>query len=349
MKKRTPLAAALALAGACAYGTEWPSSGDVTVPAGQTWIATEDDMAKVNALSSITVEGPSGDETPAGVLEFSECTTLPKAGLLKGTGVVRKTGSQVWDWGVANADFNGDFRICGGQVKTSVSQTFGKTTDGCKGAVYVEDGASLKITARDVKFAYRPIHIAGNGFGTAAEDKALSIVKATSGVIGRLYLDADATIYVKNDENHYWLSNQATPSGVAWLGEHALTKTGGMDWYFLGATWNGGSLINGEGNLVIREQSNLGDSDAGPFVVAKAARAQYYNNPNVIRRPLRVDGTMTFTFACNNSTGWREVVLSTNRCNWAGDVVLNGKSSKLVSAITYYNARQPLAIATLAA
>lgn len=342
MKKRTPLAAALALAGACAYGTEWPSSGDVTVPAGETWIATEADMAKVNALSSITVEGPSGDETPAGVLEFSGCTTLPKAGLLKGTGVVRKTGSEVWDWGVANADFNGDFRICGGQVKTSVSQTFGKTTDGCKGAVYVEDGASLKITAGDVKFAYRPIHIAGNGFGTAAEDKALSIVKATSGVIGRLYLDADATIYVKNDENHYWLSNQATPSGVAWLGEHALTKTGGMDWCFLGATWNGGSLINGEGNLVLREQSNLGDSDAGPFVVAKAARAQYYNNPNVIRRPLRVDGTMTFTFACNNSTGWREVVLSTNRCNWAGDVVLNGKSSKLVSAITYYNAAAKL-------
>ena len=40
MKTRTPLAAALALAGACAYGTEWPSSGDVTVPAGETWIAT---------------------------------------------------------------------------------------------------------------------------------------------------------------------------------------------------------------------------------------------------------------------------------------------------------------------
>ena len=40
MKKRTPLAAALALAGACAYGTEWPSSGDVTVQAGETWIAT---------------------------------------------------------------------------------------------------------------------------------------------------------------------------------------------------------------------------------------------------------------------------------------------------------------------
>ena len=39
-EKENPSAAALALAGAFAYGTEWPSSGDVTVQAGQTWIAT---------------------------------------------------------------------------------------------------------------------------------------------------------------------------------------------------------------------------------------------------------------------------------------------------------------------
>ena len=336
MRKRLVLVAALAATG-CAFGTEWPSGGDVTIPAGETWFATEADMAKVNALSSITVEG-SNTTTVAGVLEFQNCATMPKAGLLKGSGVVKKLGNTIWDWNVANADFDGDFRICGGQIRTSVAKTFGKTADGCKGAVYVEDGASLKITATAVKFEYRPIHIAGNGFGMQAEDKALSIIKAASGAIGRLYLDADATIYVKNDSNHYWLSNQATPTGIAWLGDYTLTKTGTMNWYFLGPTYNGGSLVNAEGSVTFRENTDLGDWDAGIFEFVKDASADFYNNPKFIKRPMKVHGKVTLGYSTNQSSDNSHPLLRTNCCNWAGNVLLNGTAAQLVYANTFYKA-----------
>ena len=99
------VAVVLSSASLQAAGVVWSlQSGTVTVPAGETYVVTQADMASVNALDGIVVSGAT-DDLSAGVLEFRNCTTIPKSGLLKGEGVVKKTGAEVWTFDSVNADF----------------------------------------------------------------------------------------------------------------------------------------------------------------------------------------------------------------------------------------------------
>ncbi len=321
------------------FAFDWSSaSGAVVVPAGEAYVATESDMASVNALTTITVSGADG-EAAAGVLEFRNCSTIPKSGLLQGAGVVRKTGDEEWNFAVDNSGFDGDFRICGGRVITTTSGAFGNTSSGTKGALYVEDGASLKIASTAVKFCYRAVHIAGGGFGTAAADKALNVDTAGYGAIALLYLDADATVYVRSNGNYYWMGNQGRPFGnkndgsQIWTEGHTLTKTGAMDWYFLGLTINGaGRIVNGDGNVFLRE-SSLGPADAEPFELAASAAFGFFNAVAPVLRPLQLDAPVTFYYAHNKDgeSAYRSTfpLLTTNKCSWLGPVVLNGADSVL--------------------
>ena len=344
------------LSDACAaeVAFDWSTaSGAVTVPAGTTYVATEADMAAINALSSITIEGAPTSEAAAegegtaegetttdpaaGVLEFRNCATFPKSGLLRGAGIVKKTGDDNWDFAVTNPDFDGDFRICGGRVVTTTAGAFGKTTKGTAGAVYVESGASLKIASTAVKFAYRAIHIAGMGFGSDPADKALNIDTAASGAIGLLYLDADATVYVRKNENYYWLGNVGNPFGD-WSGGprlytdgHTLTKTGLMDWYLIGLTVEGtGRLVCAEGNVTLRENVDLGSADADLFELRTATSLTFYNNPKPVLRPLLVKNPLSVIYAAN---GTLSSFLTTNACNWAGPVTLDGANVSLTVAL----------------
>lgn len=311
-------------------------------------------MTAINALSSITIEGApvseasaegtAEDETTtdpaAGVLEFRNCATFPKSGLLRGAGVVKKTGDDNWDFAVTNPDFDGDFRICGGRVVTTTAGAFGKTTKGTAGAVYVESGASLKIASKVVKFAYRALHIAGMGFGSDPADKALNIDTAASGAIGLLYLDADATVYVRNNGNHYWMGTQGSPFGDNLAGSrlhtegHALTKTGAMDWYLLGLTVEGtGRLVSAEGRILLRENTNLGPAAADPFEIRAATSLTLYNNPKPVLRPLRVENPLSVIYAANDPRSSVWPLLTTNCCNWAGPVTLDGANARLTIAL----------------
>lgn len=352
------LASGLAfLSDACAaeVAFDWSTaSGSVTVPAGTTYVATEADMAFVNALSSVTIEGAPASETAvdgepagateAGVLEFRNCTTFPKSGLLRGAGVVKKTGDDSWDFAVTNSEFDGDFRICGGRVVTTTAGAFGKTTKGTTGAVYVESGASLKIASTAVKFAYRPIHIAGTGFtgtGSDSADKALNIDTAASSAVGLLYMDADATVFVRNNSNHYWLGDVGNPFGDNSGGSrlctegHALTKTGKMDWYLLRLTVEGtGRLVNAEGRVVLRENANLGPADAAPFEIQTATSFLFFNNPWSVLRPLRVTAALNVIYGTNSTYPNAWPLLTTNVCNWAGPVVLDGADASLKIRLT---------------
>ena len=304
-------------------------SGSVTIPEGETWTATESDMSAVNSLSSITVNGK---------LVFSDCTTCPKADLLLGQGTVRKTGTETWDLAVNQTDFDGDFRIGGGKVVITTAFPFGKTASGCNGAVYVESGATLKIASRTVKFVWRPLHIAGPGYGVAAEDKALCIDTAKTGAIGLLYLDDDATLYVRDNENHYFVSSSYNGkpfddyfhSSVVNLGNHTLTKTGAMEWCFLGPSYLGGSIVNSEGGLCLREGSNLGAGTDGPLIVRNATTLTFCNNPSVVHRPLQVNDRLTVSYSCNTTADSSLPLLRTNCCNWAGAVTLNGETANLI-------------------
>ena len=321
---------------------DWSAaSGAVTVPAGATYVATEADMEAVNALSSITIEG-AVDGTDAGVLEFRNCATFPKSGLLCGAGIVKKTGDDSWDFAVTNPDFDGDFRICGGRVVTTTAGAFGKTTKDTAGAVYVESSASLKIASKDVKFAYRAIHIAGTGFGADPADKALNIDTARDGAVALLYLDADATVYVRNNGNPYWMGDQGQPFGDNSGGSrlytqgYALTKTGTMDWYIKGLTVAGtGRLVSVEGRIFLRENTNLGPADADPFEIRTSTKFTFFNNPQPVLRPLRVVDALSVAYGSNSSSPNTWPLLTTNICNWAGPITLDGASSSLTMPLGY--------------
>lgn len=320
-----------------AFGSQWPDSGEVTIAAGETWVATEADMANVNKLTSVTIKGGT-DDTPAGVLEFDGCATQPKAGLLKGRGVVKKMGAQVWTMTATQSGFEGDFRICAGQVIDTVAKSMGNTAKGT-GAVYVESGASLKITTTSVKYCYRAIHIAGTGLPSGqAEDKALGIIKAQSGAIALLYLDDDASIYVKNDGNYYWGGNQGNPFGDNSGGSqihtmnHTLTKYGAMPWYFLGlGIFENGGVRNMGGDVIVREGSKLGGAEAAPFEFLVSKTFQFHNNAAIISRPGRVaDGvSLTVIYGTNQKDDRYHSLLTTNFNNWAGPFELVGETTKL--------------------
>ena len=318
---------------------DWSAaSGAVTVPAGATYVATEADMESVNALSAITIEGAL-DGTDAGVLEFRNCATFPKSGLLCGAGIVKKTGDDSWDFAVTNPDFDGDFRICGGRVVTTTAGAFGKTTKDTAGAVYVESGASLKIASKAVKFAYRAIHLAGTGFGADPADKALNVDTAASGAIGLLYLDANATVFVRNNGNYYWLGNVENPFGDRSGGPrlytegHTLTKTGAMDWYLNGVTVYGtGRLVSTEGRVALRENTDLGPADADPFEIQSETSFTFFNNPKPVLRPLLIEKPLDVIYGVNGTV---YSFLTTNVCNWAGPVTLDGASSRLMMPLAY--------------
>ena len=310
-----------------ANATDWSLyGGAVTIPTGETWTATESDMSYVNALSSITVNGE---------IVFSGCSTCPKAGLLLGQGTVRKTGTETWNLSVDQPDFDGDFRIGGGKVVITTAYPFGKTASGCNGAVYVESGATLKIASSTVKFVWRPLHIAGNGCGVAAEDKALCIDTAQYGAIGLLYLDDDATLYVRNNNNYYFVGNQGRPfddninASTINLGNHTLTKTGAMEWYFLGVHYLGGTIVSSEGGVCLCGGADLGDGTDGPLKITNAATLKFYNNPPVVRRPLQVDSKLSVRYTTNQAADDYHPLLRTNCCNWAGAITLNGASAHL--------------------
>ena len=86
-RKYGVIAAALCVSAAFATAqtTDWAQlSGEVVIPAGETWYADESDMTKVNALTSITVSGAVMGESPAdaATLVFRNTTTVPKTDLL---------------------------------------------------------------------------------------------------------------------------------------------------------------------------------------------------------------------------------------------------------------------------
>ena len=177
--------------------TDWSKmSGEITIPAGETWYAEESDMAKVNELTSITLSSVvTGDgSVEAATLVFRDTTTVPKADLLKGAGVVRKTGLSVWgSYGNPQTGFTGDWHLDGGVVTNVASG------------------------------AYRDLHIKGSG--NLLVPRALVLAKIATAGVRYLYLDGDATIETGPD--HYWLSDQGgsggTKKGKLFLGNNTLT------------------------------------------------------------------------------------------------------------------------------
>ena len=335
-------AAVLAVAGGVFASTEtdWSQkSGAVTIPAGETWYADESDMTAVNGLTSITVSGAVTGDNPvdAATLIFRDTTTPPKAGLLLGAGVVRKSGMSVWSaYANSQTSFTGDWHLDGGVVTNTAAGTFGSTAVGVKGKLYVHDGAALVANGSSVSYANREVHIAGAG--NVLVPRALFVRSAGNAGLYRLFLDDDATFEL--GDCYWWLSYGAKLN----LGGHTLTRYGTVrDWYFLQSTVTGtGSIFNKEGAITFREDSTWGgDAESSPFVFGEpggttAMKLALYNRTKVQTRPLQFNVPVVLSYSANNASG-KVNLATTNIANFAGDVLLNGASSSIRSALNYDN------------
>ena len=351
MKSRYGLVAvALAVAGGAFASTEtdWSQlSGAVTIPAGETWYADESDMATVNGLTSITVNGAVTGDNPvdAATLIFRDTTTPPKAGLLLGAGNVRKSGMSVWRaYANSQTGFTGDWHLDGGVVTNTAVGAFGAYATTGVGKLYVHDGAALVVNNKDTEFWYRDLHIAGAG--NLLVPRALALPKIMTGGVRRLYLDDDATIETGSD--HYWLSDQGQPrntkNGELDLGDHTLTQYGkSLEWYFLGATIRGIGGIVFKGKGVVYRTGSWGGTEAGsaPFTFGAPGGGTmnftWYNRPPAIRRDFQINVPVTVAFTFNQESA-KSNLMSTNYNHWTGDVALNGTASRLKLATEIHGA-----------
>ena len=349
-RKYGVIAAALCVSAAFATAqtTDWAKlSGEVVIHAGETWYADESDMAKVNALTSITVSGAvTGDEpVEAATLVFRDTTTVPKADLLKGAGVVRKSGMSVWsNYANAQTGFTGDWHLDGGVVTNTASGAFGNIdlNDGV-GKLYVHDGAALVVNNRETEFFYRDLHIEGSG--NLLVPRALSMPQINDCGVRRLHLDGDAAI--ETGPNYYWLSSLAAggrKNGKLFLGDYTLTQYGsGLEWYFYGATIDGAGKIVFNGKGVVYRTGLWGGTEEGsePFVFGEpgggAMNFALYNRPAALHRDFHVNVPVTVSLMFNSETA-KLNLMNTNYNHVTGDVSLNGTGSNLKFALNEINA-----------
>ena len=349
MKSRCGLVAAvLAVAGGAFASTEtdWSQvSGEVTIPAGETWYAEESDMAIVNGLTSITVSGAVTGDNPveAATLVFRNTTTPPKAGLLLGAGNVRKSGMSVWRaYANSQTGFTGDWHLDGGVVTNTAAGAFGKINATTVGKLYIHDGAALVVNNKDTEFFYRDLHIAGAG--NLLVPRALALPKIKAAGVRHLYLDDDATIETGPD--HWWLSNQGGSDkyGVLYLGEHTLTQYGSsLEWYMLGITINGVGGIVFKGKGLVYRTGSLGGTAEGsaPFMFGApgggAMTFGWYNRPPALHRDFQFNVPVTITLLFNDDNAKRDL-MNTNYCHLTGDVVLNGTGPRIKLGMTSISA-----------
>lgn len=323
------IAAVVCCAAYASQKTDWASlADDVAVPSGEMWYVDESDMAAVNALSSITV-------SDSATLVFRDTVTVPKAGLLKGSGTVRKSGASVWSaYANAQTDFTGDWHLDGGVVTNVAAGAFGAYYySEVTGALHVHDGAALVLNGSGVDFRYRDVRIAGGGNITVP--RSLTVLATMDGAVRRLVLEADASIEVGS--NYWWLSRQGPlHEGMIDLGTHTLTKYGRSlpYWYFLGVSVAGdGGIAVKEGNVLLRERTSWGGGpESGEFTFESPSgpvNFMLYNKPSVQGRRMRFVSPVVFTYASNEEEAGYSGLWSTNNSHFTGDVALDGEGVEL--------------------
>ena len=304
-------------------------------------------MPSVNALDSLTVLRTISDDgtvTNAATLIFRKTTTPPKAGLLAGAGVVRKTGAT--DWAAYNNsqnDFMGEFCLAGGLVSSGTATAFGHCATAGVGALHVEDGGAVMLDGENVKFIYRKVCLAGAG--NASQPYALKVgPNVPRSGINYIVLEADAALTA--GKNYYWISSLGDDSirpynqgrGLIDLGPYTLSRYAtDYSTHLLGCDVLGtGSIVIKELGLVFREDSRmgLGEPGEGPIVFASAGAPliYLYNQPLPIRRPARFTATTVIECSGNNNrfTG----LFSTNFNCFAGPVELVGADVRVCPEYT---------------
>ena len=242
----------------------WPSSGKVTIPSGETYTATEADMANVNALSEIAF----ADETSKLVFTGQ---TAPKNVQFSGLGTIVKDSD--YDWTMETTQpggkFRGKFVLKGGVVTPTAVTPFCSGEYQNAGSLWIEDGATLcceQAMKNTQLLNWTEVHIAGDGKEVDGVNKGAIWVKIKDGTgtkdVRVVILEADASICT-DGVNYYYYHN-----GSLDLNGHVLTVTGVGDYYFANCAISGGGKIrmptsNATRTFCIREKTEFAVGDDG--------------------------------------------------------------------------------------
>ena len=217
-----------------ADGFVWPSSGTVTVPSGETYVAAEADMANVNGLSGITF----ADATAKVSFTGSTPPAIPFSGL----GTIEKDSDYDWTLTVAAGDaFRGTYVLKGGVVTPQVAAAFGcNSATNVSATLRVESGATLKLgdgtTGWNGKLLLK--HTKVRITGTGKSSKGAIWVKTHQDTnlddVKYIALDGDATVFADGGSMYFY------HSGLLDLNGHDLTVSGNGAYYMQDLTVTGG-------------------------------------------------------------------------------------------------------------
>ena len=306
--------------------TDWSGkTGSVTIPAGETWVADEADMAKVNALTSLTVErtvSEDGATTNAATLIFRGTTTIPSADLLHGSGTVRKDGDTEWAAKVPQDNFTGDFRIGAGVVKSNRASALGAVKGEQLGGIWVESGASLVLNfAEKGSLGDRAIHLAGSG--NAGVGAALKCVAGGGenydGILKTIILEDDATLA---DDCNFTLYGSLRLD----LNGHDLSYTGKDDWYQNSVTVCGkGTVRVKKGNVRLRNSTKWEAADGGAVSFEQGTSGvelQFHDGATKSRIERAITFNNSLTYLTVSRDKGLENLGTTNSYNFAGPVTI---------------------------
>lgn len=293
-----------------------PTSGNVTIPADRTVEVEDAQLASVNGLTKLTLDG----ETAKAIFR----TTGPFTCAIAGNGEVVKASTSTWTLSRAQSDFTGAFTLIGGVTKIAAPgrcQAFGSSAAGV-GPLTVTNNASVDICCDaeyNFNFGLREVRIAGTGYdGTGV---LLNSGKQAYGVFRRLTLVGDATVYFANR-----VTSDTVKDFIFNMNGHTFTQTGKEEfiWYYGSVTNAGHHILSGKSGAttqlrVVNTFDSLGEAGSGPLEIGSYAYLNYYGPPKH-ERPARFSGTANSRVYLNAARGW-----DTNYNNFAGPVeIANG-------------------------
>lgn len=352
MKMTSKLFGAIALValtvGFCASAKAdfaWPSSGKVTIPSGETYTATEADMANVNRLSEIAFADATSKLVFTG-------QTAPKNVQFSGLGTIVKDSDYDWTMETTQSGgkFRGKFVLKGGVVTPTAVTPFGSGEYQQAGSLWIEDGATLcceQAMKNTQLLNWTEVHIAGDGKEVDGVNKGAIWVKIKDGTgmkdVRVVILEADASICT-DGVNYYYYHN-----GSLNLNGHVLTVTGVGDYYFANCAISGGGKIsmptsNATRTFCIREKTEFAVGDDGALTQVELGDKVelVYREGDEVKEvtpvqnaELLVSGDVLIYHYHQNAAPSGEY--SEHVIEWAGPVKLKDASSTLALSVSSPN------------
>ena len=291
-----------------------PSSGSVTIPDGKTVVVGDSQIANVNGVTTLTLDGEGATVVFESATPFT-CT-------LAGNGEVMKTSSSLWTLSKAQTGFTGAFTIAAGTIKLGepgCCTALGKN-DSTSRPLTVTNNAALDVyctTAEKttLRFNLREVRLAGAGpDGNGALRNSGSAIAYY--LFRRLTLLGDTRIACQKR-----FTTLSSSDFILNMNGYTLTQSPtGEDIFYTGSVTNAGRhIVQGKSGATAglrlgKDFSYLGDLGDPPLEVGSYATFSCYGMKKQMR-PLKFSGTTSCYIYTNSERGW-----NTNYNNFAGPI-----------------------------